>query len=113
MSEVDEWFAKNGAAIVKEVDRLWPLENDPAYRGASLAEEVGEVNRAITKRRHAANAPDGKCKGKTVDEWTEELRVELTQALGVIIDIACREEINLVPSLEDCVHTLQWRLAGT
>lgn len=107
------WFTDRGQAIVKEVDRLWPEENDPAYRSGSLAEEAGEVNRAITKRRHASYAADGKCKGKTVDEWTAELRLELTQALGVILDIAQREGIDLVSSLDDCVRILQQREVGT
>lgn len=110
--EIAHWFRKTGAALAKEVDRLWPHENDPAYRAACLAEEAGEVNRAVTKRRHAAYAADGRCKGRTVDEWTDELRVELGQTLGVILDIAHRERIDLVPALEQCLGTLQRREAG-
>lgn len=107
------WLNAVGAAFAKEVDRLWPDETDPAYRGACLAEEAGEVNRAITKRRNAGNAPDGKCKGLTVDEWTNELRVELAQALGVIIDIAHREQFDLAVDVEECLLVLQARKAGT
>lgn len=100
-------------AIAKEVDRLWPEETDPAYRGACLAEEAGEVNRAITKRRHAAHSTDGLCKSKTVDEWTDELRVELAQALGVILDIAHREGFDIAADLERCWAILRDRKAGS
>lgn len=100
-------------AIAKEVDRLWPEETNPAYRGACLAEEAGEVNRAITKRRHAQHSADGLCKGKTVDEWTEELRVELAQALGVILDIAHREGFDIAADIEDCWTILHDREAGS
>lgn len=111
--DVADWFESVSTALVREVDRLWPHENNPAYRGACLAEEAGEVNRAITKRRHAEHAPDGKCKGKTVDQWTEELRTELVQTFGVILDIAEREGFCLVDAIEACVSTLQARKAGS
>lgn len=110
---VTRWIADTSASISAEVNRLWPHETDPAYRGACLAEEAGEVNRAITKRRHASHARNGKCKGLTVDEWTGELRTELAQALGVILDIAHREGIDLVPAIERCVAALQVREVGT
>lgn len=113
MNNPSGWMDDMGAALAKEVDRLWPSENNPAYRGACLAEEAGEVNRAITKRRHATNSPDGKCKGLTVDEWTNELRVELAQALGVILDIAHREGFDLAVDIEECVVILQARKTGT
>jgi NTP pyrophosphatase (non-canonical NTP hydrolase) len=102
-----------GQAIVAEVDRLWPSEDNPAYRGACLAEEAGEVNRAITKRRHAMNSPDGLCKGKTVSDWDMELGLELAQLLGVVLDIAHRENIDLVPAVEETVRILQRRQEGT
>lgn len=107
------WIARKGREIVAEIDRLWPLENDPGYRAQCLSEEAGEVSRAITKRRHASHAPDGLCKGLTVDEWTEQVELELAQALGVAFDIAERENINLVGALERCVETLQNREAGS
>lgn len=107
------WFDEMGRSLAQEVDRLWPQESDPAYRAACLAEEAGEVNRAITKRRHASFAADGKCKGKTVDEWTEELHVELCQLVGVILDFAHREDIDLVSGVEECVLTLRRREAGS
>lgn len=107
------WFAHTAEAFVKEVDRLFPHEDDPAYRAACLAEEAGEVSRAVTKRRHASHAHDGKCKGKTVDEWTDELRIELAQTVGVIFDIAHREGIDLLQAIGGCLETLQWRERGT
>lgn len=110
---VAAWFAENGRALAVEVDRLWPHETDPAYRAGCLAEEAGEVNRAITKRRHASHAADGLCKGLTVDGWTGNLRLELAQALGVILDIAHREGIDVATELEGCVATLQRREAGS
>lgn len=113
MTDVSTWFAETGAALAKEVDRLWPSEDNPAYRASCLAEEAGEVCRAVTKRRHASHASDGKCKGLTVDEWSNELRVELTQAIGVILDIAHREGIELVSAVEECVEILQKREMGT
>lgn len=112
-AEGGAWLAKAGAALAQEVDRLWPNEDSPAYRGACLAEEAGEVNRAITKRRHAINAPSGLCKGKTPAEWTNELRIELAQALGVILDIAHREGFNLFDDVNECVGVLQNREVGT
>lgn len=112
--DVEFWFAETGRAIAAEVDRLWPHESaDPAYRGACLAEEAGEVNRAITKRRHALNAPGGRCKGLSVDDWTSELRMELAQTMGVVLDIAYREGIDLVTAVDEGLAFLQQRKAGT
>lgn len=102
-----------GQRLAQEVDRLWPGEDDPAYRAGCLAEEAGEVLRAVTKRRHAGRAHDGRCKGMTADEWTEELALELAQVLGVVLDIAQREGIDLEARLRDCVATLEAREAGS
>lgn len=114
MIDVDDWFTDTATALVGEVDRLWPNESsDPAYRGACLAEEAGEVNRAITKRRHAQHAANGLCKGMTVNDWTRELRLELAQTFGVILDMAHREGFDLITLVEDCVATLRAREAGT
>lgn len=112
-TDVTQWFAETGQAVAAEIDRLWPDENDPAFRAACLAEEAGEVNRAVTKRRHASHATGGRCKGMTPDEWTGELQIELAQALGVILDIAHREGFDLVVAMEQCVATLQQREPGT
>lgn len=108
-----DWFGQVGEVIVAEVDRLWPEEDDIGFRVGNLAEEVGEVTRAVTKRRHAEHAADGLCKGMTVDQWTEELRAELFQLAGVIVDIAHREGFDLVDGLEWVAATLQVRERGT
>lgn len=102
-----------GALMGAEIDRLWPQEDNPGYRAQCLAEEAGEVSRAITKRRHASHASDGRCKGNTVDEWTAELDLELAQLVGVAADIAHREGIDLHRSLARCLTVLQGRQAGT
>lgn len=111
----EDWFRRVGCTLVREADRLWPEEGagNAAFRGNALAEEAGEVIRAITKRRHALNAADGRCKGKTVAEWTEELRIELAQVLGVVMDIAIRENFDLVPQVEAAATALQLRERGT
>jgi NTP pyrophosphatase (non-canonical NTP hydrolase) len=102
-----------GEMLATEVDRLWPDEDDPGYRAQCLAEEAGEVSRAITKRRHAEHAPDGLCKGKTVEEWTGEVALELAQLVGVALDIAYRERVPLADELVRCLTVLQTREAGT
>jgi NTP pyrophosphatase (non-canonical NTP hydrolase) len=111
--EVHNWFNEMGTALIKEVDRLWPGEDDSSFRVTNLCEEAGEVARAITKRRHAMNAADGLCKGKTVDQWSQELAIELTQLLGNVLDIAIRENIDLVCGTEQMVGVLQAREKGT
>lgn len=111
MADVD--LDRLGERIATEVDRLWPEENDPGWRAGNLAEETGEVIRAITKRRHAQHAPDGRCKGLTVDQWTDELGLELAQTLGVILDIAYREGIDIAARLTECVAVLERRERGS
>lgn len=99
--------------IVTQVDRLWPEETDAGWRAGNLAEEAGEVIRAVTKRRHALHAVDGKCKGMTPSEWTENLAIELAQAMGVILDIAYREGIDISARLVQCVEILERRHTGS
>lgn len=108
-----EVLADLSQRIVKEVDRLWPEETDPAYRAACLCEEAGEVSRAITKRRHAQHNSRGLCKGLTPAQWTEELAIELAQTMGVILDIAHREGIDLCAYLVECVEVLERREEGS
>lgn len=108
-----DWFAEKGAAFAKEVDRLWPDENNPGYRAQCLSEEAGEVSRAITKRRHATHSARGLCKGLTADEWTDEVRKELAQVLGVVLDIAHREGIDLLEATAECLDILRHREVDT
>lgn len=49
----------------------------------------------------------------TVDEWTNELRIELAQALGVILDIAHRENFDLALDIEECALILEGRKEGS
>lgn len=102
-----------GHRIATQVDRLWPEEVYPGWRAGNLAEEAGEVIRAVTKRRHAQHARDGRCKGLTVEEWTDNLAVELAQVVGVVLDIAHREGIDVAARLVDCVETLERRERGS
>lgn len=112
-TEVSVWMYGAGREIAAEVDRLWPEENDPGYRAQALGEEAGEVSRAITKRRHAIHAVEGLCKGLNAEQWSGELRKELAQALGVILDIMYREEIDPVPAVEECIEALRVRPIGS
>jgi NTP pyrophosphatase (non-canonical NTP hydrolase) len=94
--------------IGREVDRLWPRET-PFGRGLALAEEAGEVCRAMLKRDHAEVA--GTFKGLTPEEWTENLRVETFQAIGVLLDIARREGFDVEHGLAEAVWKLKRRPA--
>lgn len=76
--------------IGREVDRLWPRET-PFGRGLALAEEAGEVCRAMLKRDHAEAA--GTFKGKTPEE---------------LLDIARREDFDVDLGLAEVV----WKLKG-
>lgn len=89
-----------------DIDRLWPDES-PEGRLNCLAEEVGEATRANTKRRHAR--VHGTFKGLTPEEWTANLRLELAQAIGVILDIANREGFSMNEALLEVGHTLRGR----
>lgn len=97
-----------GAEVRWDVDRLWPDETEQG-RFLCLVEEVGEACRAATKRRHAMVAASGKCKGLTAAEWTENLRVELAQALGVILDIYDREGFSMNEAIVEVGHVLRGR----
>lgn len=94
-------------AIGAEVDRLWPTETEFG-RGLALAEEVGEVARAYLKRSHAQVL--GSFKGRTAQEWTDNLRVEVFQAVGVLLDIARREGFDIEAGLDLCLQSLRSRV---
>lgn len=82
----------------EEVERIWPTPSgsDVMQRQAlALCEEVGEIARAILKRSHAMRSPDGIHKGKTAVEWTDELHVEIGQTIGVALQLAHIEGINV------------------
>lgn len=99
-----------GEATHKEAVRLWPWE-DTEDIGLGLAEEVGEVCRAIVKRNHAISS--GKpYKGRTVDEWTDNLRVELAQLVSIAIRLAYIEDFDLMADLVEVNIALQDRKSG-
>lgn len=101
-AEIDLVLAAEAAAV--EVQRLWPDES-LAERINCLAEEVGEVSRASTKRRHAVAV--GSFKGLTPDEWTSNLRVELAQVILVALTIAHREQFDMRTALVEQIGALQ------
>ena len=106
-SEVD--INALAASFRREVDRLWPGESVYA-RGLALSEETGEVCRAMLKRNHAGAV--GTFKGKTAEEWTENLRTEVFQAIGVLLDIADREGFSVGLGLFDTLNVLGQRSAS-
>lgn len=110
----DDWVAELGPLFVAQCDRLWPDETQiDSWRLDCLVEEAVECLRAVTKRRHARNASDGICKGLTVEEWDRELAGELGQLVGVAIDIAHREGIDLQEVTRQALEALQRREPGT
>lgn len=94
-----------GAAIAGEVDRIWPGQTMDE-RGMALAEEAGEVNRALLKRNHTVRY-GGMFKGKTTDDWRENLRIEVAQTIGVALDIAHREGFNVIDDLLNVLIALR------
>lgn len=92
--------------IAWDVARLWPDETEEG-RLLCLVEETGEACRAATKRRHARAL--GTFKDLTPEEWTANLRIELAQAIGVILDIAHREGFSMNEALLEVGHALRER----
>ena len=100
------------AAQATEVERIWPTPagQDPVLRQvAALTEEVGEIARAVLKRGHASRSADGTHKGLNVDEWTEELALEIGQALGVLLGLAHQEGLDLDGRMTETIGALRNR----
>jgi NTP pyrophosphatase (non-canonical NTP hydrolase) len=72
------------------VQLMWPNES-PERRGLALAEEAGEVCRALLKRGHAQDGD-----GDRADErdWDENLRTEIGQTFVVLLAICGAEKIS-------------------
>ena len=68
-----------------EAHRRWP-NLDVVSEGLALAEEAGEVCRAILKRKEGTRG--------TKVGWTEELAKELGQTLLVILNMAAEEGLS-------------------
>jgi NTP pyrophosphatase (non-canonical NTP hydrolase) len=99
-------------AQATEVERIWPTPTgqDPVLRQvAALTEEVGEIARAVLKRSHASRTTDGTHKGLTVDEWTEEVALEIGQALGVLLGLAHQEGVHLDDRMAATIDALRAR----
>lgn len=99
-------------AQATEVERIWPTPagQDPVQRQVlALTEEVGEIARGVLKRSHASRTPGGVHKGKTVDEWTEDIALEIGQALGVLLGLAHQEGIDLDAVMAETIDTLRAR----
>lgn len=97
------------AVQAREVERIWPTPEgqDPLLRQlAALTEEVGEVARALLKRSHAARSADGRHKGRTVAEWSEEVALEMGQALGVLLGLAHQEGVDLDARMASTIANL-------
>ena len=71
--------------VYAEFARRWP-ENTIVTEGLALAEEAGEVCRAILKRLEGTRG--------TPEEWTANLRKEIGQAMLVLLNLAALEEAD-------------------
>lgn len=74
-----------------EALRRWPTMTVQS-EGLALAEEAGEVCRAILKRQEGTRG--------TADEWTAELAIEIGQAMFVLLNIAALERLEASEVLE-------------
>lgn len=87
------------------VDLIWPGETDEC-RGLALAEEAGEVARAILKREHARRGEGDRNKER---DWTENLRKELSQVVVVAMSIAQHEGFSLGDAVLEEINALDAR----
>jgi NTP pyrophosphatase (non-canonical NTP hydrolase) len=81
-------------------DRLWPGQT-VEESGLALAEEAGEVCRALLKRQHGVRG--------TRSEWDENLRIEIAQVAGVCLHIANQEGWSLFEALREMAGVLSSR----
>ena len=78
---IDEWQR----LVNQEALRRWPgmtIESE----GLALSEEAGEVCRAILKRREGTRG--------TPNQWTQQLALEIGQAMFVLLNIAMLEGLT-------------------
>lgn len=94
MSDIHE-LQREVAAIS---DRLWP-NNTIEMEGLALAEEAGEVARAILKRAEGRRG--------SVEDWTIKLRTEVAQVVLVALHIATIEKFSLGAELSAELARLQ------
>lgn len=86
-------------------DVLWPGETIEEA-ALALAEEAGEVARAVIKRNHAARSEGD----RPPTDWTHNLRVELAQVVVVALKMAEREGFSLWDAIGEQLHVLHDRL---
>lgn len=96
-------------AFRTEVLRVWPHMEylDIFAQTAACAEELGEINRAALKRVHATYATARRAKGKTASEWTDELAVEICQAIGTLLQLAVIEGVDLDKGMPEVLEALR------
>lgn len=77
-----------------------PPDEEVSYLG--LVEEVGEVMRAVVKRRQGIRE-------EWREEWREEIRKEIGDVSIRLVDVARCESINLANAIDDRWDTIQRR----
>ncbi len=85
-------------------DCLWPFETIEEA-GLALAEEAGEVAKAIIKRNHALRGEGDRASA----DWTANLQVELAQVVVVAMKMADREEFSLWDAIQTELSALDAR----
>lgn len=83
---------------------LWPGET-VEEAGLALAEEAGEVARAIIKRNHAERGEGD----RPPKDWTANLREEVADVVIVCAKIANREGFDLNEAVEKGIAGLEQR----
>lgn len=83
---VAEFAARAWPGLTVEVEAL------------ALAEEVGELARAVVKRAHGNRG--------TAEDWTAELRREAGDVLLVLLNIAALEEFDLWTAALDRLYVI-------
>lgn len=97
----------DGQQVLAEAltNALWPGETIEEA-ALALAEEAGEVARAVIKRNHASRSEGD----RPPTDWTHNLRVELAQVVVVALKMAEREGFSLWDAIDEQLHVLHDRL---
>lgn len=86
------------SAVEGEARRRWPASYTIGNEGLALAEEAGEVCRAILKRAEGTRG--------TPEEWTAAVRKEVGQVFLVLCGISSLEEFSLAEAAVDALMAL-------
>lgn len=78
----------------------WPDE-DVLSDALGIAEEAGEVCRAVLKRRHGTRG--------SYDEWTAALRTEAADVAIVLLVLAEREGFDLLDAIHERFRSIEHR----